>query len=144
MKYSVGIDINKPIDETVRLYENPDNLKEWMEGLQSIEVLSGEPGAVGSKAKLYFKMGKREIEMLETITKKDLPSEFAATYEAKGVYNIVSNRFAAIDESTTRLTNHQEFRFSGFMKIMGFFMPGAFKKQSLKYLEDFKRFAESQ
>jgi hypothetical protein len=29
------------------------------------------------------------------------------------------------------------------MKAMGFLMPNAFKKQSMKYLTDFKNFAEN-
>ena len=40
--------------------------------------------------------------------------------------------------------NDQEFRFKGFMKIIGLLMPGAFKKQSKKYLEDFKYFVENE
>jgi hypothetical protein len=40
------------------------------------------------------------------------------------------------------LPKEQEFQFKGFMKIIGFLFPGAFKKQSLKYLVDFKQFAE--
>jgi hypothetical protein len=28
------------------------------------------------------------------------------------------------------------------MKLIGFLMPGAFKKQSMKYAQDFKNFAE--
>ena len=35
-----------------------------------------------------------------------------------------------------------EFQFKGFMKLIGFFMPGAFEKQSFKYMKDFKAFAE--
>jgi hypothetical protein len=38
----------------------------------------------------------------------------------------------------------QEFQFSGFMKLIGMFMPGAFKKQSCKYMNAFKEFAERQ
>ena len=43
-----------------------------------------------------------------------------------------------------RYTTEQEFQFKGFMKIMAFLMPGAFKKQSMQYLKDFKAFAENQ
>ena len=36
-----------------------------------------------------------------------------------------------------------EFKFTGFMKIMSFFMnSGMFKKQSYRYMEGFKAFAE--
>ncbi len=40
--------------------------------------------------------------------------------------------------------SEQEFNFTGFMKLVAWLMPGMFKKQSLKYQQDFKRFAESQ
>lgn len=144
MKYTVTIEIEKPIDEVVALFDNADNLYAWMEGLESFEHLSGEPGQVGAKSRLKFKMGKRDIEMIETITVRDLPDEFTGTYDAEGVFNIVKNRFEAINPTRTRYISEQEFQFTGFMKIFGWLMPGAFRKQSMKYLEAFKTFAESQ
>ncbi len=144
MKYTVTIEIEKPIDEVVALFDNADNLYAWMEGLESFEHLSGEPGQVGAKSRLKFKMGKRDIEMIETITVRALPDEFTGTYDAEGVFNIVKNRFEAINPTRTRYISEQEFQFTGFMKIFGWLMPGAFRKQSMKYLEAFKAFAESQ
>lgn len=142
MKYTTEIEINKPIETVINLFDNPDNMDKWMEGLQSFEHLSGEPGQPGAKSRLKFKMGSREIEMIETITVRDLPREFSGTYEAKGVLNIVKNKFEKISDSKTKYISEQEFEFSGFMKLIAFLMPGAFKKQSMKYLKDFKRFAE--
>lgn len=53
------------------------------------------------------------------------------------------NSFEVINDHTTKWISESEFQFSGFMmKLMGFLMPGAFKKQSIKYLGDFKAFAE--
>jgi hypothetical protein len=82
------------------------------------------------------------MEMLETIETLDLPQEYTVTYETKGVHNIVTNRFVKLPDNTTRCITETEFRFRGFMRIMAFFMQGSFKKQSLKYLEDFREFAE--
>ncbi len=144
MKYSVSITIDKPVNEVVALFDNVDNMKKWMNGLESFEPLDGTPGEVGAKSRLRFKMGKREIEMIETITAKNLPEEFTGTYEAKGVFNIVRNSFEPLLGNKTKYTTEQEFQFKGFMKLMGLLMPGAFKKQSMKYLQDFKAFAESQ
>ena len=143
MKYSVSITIDKPVNEVVALFDNVGNMKKWMEGLESFEPLDGTPGEVGAKSRLRFKMGKREIEMIETITAKNLPEEFTGTYEAKGVFNIVRNSFEPLPGNKTKYTTEQEFQFKGFMKLMGLLMPGAFKKQSMKYLQDFKAFAES-
>jgi hypothetical protein len=144
MKYTTEIEINLPVEKVVSLFDNPDNLKKWMKGLVSFEPVSGVPGQVGAKSRLMFNMQGRKIEMIETITVRNLPAEFSGTYEAKGVYNIVRNRFADIGNGRTNYSTEQEFRFSGFMKIIGMLMPGTFKKQSMKYLEDFKVFAEGE
>lgn len=144
MKYTSEIEINGSIDKVVELFNNPDNMGQWMEGLQSFEQISGEPGKVGAKARLKFKMGKREIEMIETITVSNLPNELSGTYDAKGVFNIVKNKFVKLPDNRTKYVSEQEFQFTGFMKIIGFLMPGAFKKQTMKYLSDFKNFVESQ
>ena len=142
MKYSNEIIIDLPREEVIRKMDNPDNMKHWQRGLQQFEVLEGTPGQEGAKMRLDYKMGKRELSMVETIIKNDFPSEFHATYDAKGVHNIQRNFFH--DEgSKTKWVSESEFRFAGFgMKMMGWLMPGAFKKQSLKYMNDFKNFAE--
>lgn len=144
MKYSVSITIDKPVDEVIALFDNVDNMKKWMDGLESYKPISGTAGEVGAKSQMEFKMGKREIKMVETITAKNLPEEFTATYEAKGVFNIVKNSFEPLPGNKTKYSTEQEFQFKGFMKLIGLLMPGAFKKQSMKYLKDFKAFAESQ
>jgi hypothetical protein len=87
-------------------------------------------------------MGKRTIEMIETISIRNLPDEFSGTYDAKGVHNVVRNRFIEMGPDKTKLESENEFQFTGFMKLIGFFMRSAFPKQSLKYLKDFKAFAE--
>jgi hypothetical protein len=137
------VDIARPVETVITLFDNPDNMKHWQPGLLSFEHLSGDPGTPGARSKLHYKMGKREIEMIETIISRNLPSDFSGTYEANGVKNIVKNEFVPIDEGNTRYTTYQEFQFSGFMKLMGWFMPGAFKKQSQKYMEQFRDYVES-
>jgi uncharacterized membrane protein len=144
MKYTVEIEINKPIDEVVKLFDNEDNLFKWMEGLQSIEHLTGNPGEKGSTAKMLFKQGKREIEMIETVISLNLPEEFIASYEAKGVYNLAKVSFLPVGDNRTKYVTEQEFQLKGFMKVFGWVMPGAFKKQTAKYLQKFKEFAEEQ
>jgi carbon monoxide dehydrogenase subunit G len=142
MKYSEEIEINKPIEKVIELFDNPDNLKKWMEGLQSFEHLSGTPGQPGAKSKLKFKMGNREMEMIETVITRNLPHEFTGSYEAKGGYNIVKNKFVKLSGTRTKHITEHEFRFKGFMKVIAFLFSGMFKKQSMKYLKAFKEFVE--
>ena len=144
MKYTLEIDINLPVSKVVELFDSTENMYKWMDGLQSFETIEGTPGEAGAKSKMAFLSGKREIEMIETITVKNLPDEFSATYEAKGVYNIIMNHFVAKSENLTQYISEQEFQFTGFMKYLAFFMPGAFKKQTLQHMNAFKTFAEDQ
>jgi uncharacterized protein YndB with AHSA1/START domain len=144
MKYEHEITIDLPRERVIELFDNPDNMRHWQPGLVSFEHLSGEPGTPGAKSLLKYDMGKRKIEMVETVTKRNLPQEFSGTYETKGVWNQVENFFEEVDQNTTRWRSVNEFRCSGFMKLMTWLMPGAFKKQSLTFMNDFKKFAESQ
>lgn len=143
MKYSNEIILEVPLDKVIVLFDSEENMFKWQPELISFEHQSGEKGEVGAKSRLLYKMGKREVEMIETITVKNLPKEFSATYEAKGVWNEMKNYFEAIDEQSTRWISESHFKFSGFMKVMAFFMGNSFKKQSQQYLDNFKEFAES-
>ncbi|MEX1002080.1 MAG: SRPBCC family protein [Crocinitomicaceae bacterium] len=142
MKFTQEITIDLPREKVIELFDNPDNMQHWQKGLISFEHINGTPGAIGSQYKLRYKMGKREIEMIETIIKRDLPDEFSAVYEAKGVWNEVKNHFTVLDDQQTLWKTENTFHFKGGMKVMAFLMPRAFKKQSLKFMQDFKRFAE--
>lgn len=143
MKYSTKITIALPVEEVIKKLDNPENMKHWQRGLLNYEVLNGTPGQPGAKMKLEYQMGKRKLSMTETILENNFPNTFHAVYETQGVYNIQRNFFSEIDATTTEWLSESEFRFSSFgMKLLGWLMPGAFKKQSMKYLTDFKNFAE--
>ncbi len=143
MKYTSEITIDLPRNTVIEKFDQLDNLKHWQKGFLSHEQLSGTHGEAGAKSMLRYKMGKRAVDLTETIIKRNLPDEFHATYEAKGVYNLQENYFTEIDENTTKWVSRTEFKFSSFMmKVIGLLMPGSFKKQSCKYMMDFKNFAE--
>lgn len=145
MKYTVRIDINLPRDRVIALFDDAANLKRWMPGLRSFEHLSGVPGQPGATSRLTFKHGNRDMVMTETVTLRQLPDRFDGTYEMPGVWNSVANRFIATGAETTRWEQDTEFRLNGvMMKLMALVMPGMFRKQSLKYMDHFKEFAESQ
>jgi len=144
MLYTTEIIVKVHLDVFVKKMNNIDNLKHWQRGLQSTEHLSGNPGDLGSKLKLNFKYDKRRMEIIETITKSDFPNEFCATYATKGMNNIQTNYFSETSDGFTKWTAINEFTPLNFpMRIMLFLMPKAFKKQSLKYMQDFKNFAEN-
>ena len=143
MKYSIDITIELPRDEVIKKMDNTDNMKHWQKGLVSTEHISGTPGDIGAKMQLNYKLGKREFNLIETITKNNFPEEFHATYNTKGMHNVQENFFEETPEAHTKWISKCEFVPSGFMmRVMIFLMPGAFKKQSMKYMVNFKNFAE--
>jgi len=145
MKYSCDITIDLPRPRVIELFDNPDNLPKWMEGLQSFEHVEGTPGEPGAISRLNFKMGKREFFMTETMISRNLPDEMTGRYDMDGTINHVTVRFEDLGNGKTKYTSISEFELKGFMmKIMGFLMPGMFKKQTMKYLVAFKNWAEGE
>ena len=144
MKYTLDIEINKPIDEVIKLFDSSENITKWMEGLKSFEHLEGTPGKPGAKSVLKFELAKRKFEMVETVIALNLPEEFTASYETPdGAISTVKNSFVALSENQTKYISDNSFEMKGLMmRIIAFLMPGMFKKQTMKYLVAFKEFAE--
>lgn len=144
MNYTLDIEIDKPIEEVIELFDSPENITKWMEGLKSFDHLEGTPGEPGAKSVLKFELGKRKFEMIETVIALNLPEEFTAAYETSdGGVSTVKNSFVALSDNKTQYISENSFEMKGLMmRIMAFLMPGAFKKQSMKYMLAFKEFAE--
>lgn len=144
MQYSTHVIINKPIQEVVELFQNQENSFKWMEGLSKFELIEGNNGEVGSKYTIEFQMGKRTMTMVETILEANLPDNIKFEYSSPGSYNTVNHIFEDNEDGTTSHTAESYFKFSSFgMKVMSWLMPGLFKRQSLKYANAFKTFAEA-
>lgn len=142
MKYITTVEIDLPREKVTELFGDPNSLANWYPQLTNIERLSGTPGESGAKSNLSFKMGKKEIVLLETIIKNELPKTFLVAYDTNGVHNIIENFFEETGDSTTNWKAVNEFQFSGIKKLMGWLMPGAFRKQTLKNMKLFKSYAQ--
>lgn len=142
MKYSLHIDIDLPRDRVVALFDNPDNLPKWQPELVEIEPVEGIPGQPGGKTRLVYRMGSRELEMIETIRERQLPDLFSGTYSTSGMTNHLVNRFEDLG-GKTRWHMENEFVGRGRFRIMTWLMPWTFKKQTLKTMKQFKTFAET-
>ncbi len=143
MKFQLEIEINAPRSTVIELFDNVENMSKWQKELVSFEHVSGVPGEKGAVSKLIYLMGKRKVEMIETITENNLPIHMHGTYQAKGVLNKIENYFDELDQNTTLWRSDNEYKLSGVMKIIGFMFPSSFEKQSYKLMEDFKSFVET-
>lgn len=141
MKFVCSISINKPINEVVKHFEDPEALKQSQEGFIRMEHLSGNEGEAGAKSKLVYK----KFDLIETIIHNTLPNEFYAKYEHKSMINTMRSNFNALGKNETKLTTEIEYtQFKGFfIKLIAKFFPNMFKKQVDKWLIKFKAYCEN-
>ncbi|MCY4463242.1 MAG: SRPBCC family protein [Albidovulum sp.] len=142
MKYELEICISAPRPSVAKLFIDQSRLAEWQPSLRDLNWLQGSPGEAGAKCELTHKIGKRTVVMTETVRESNLPARISYVYEAKGVWNPVDNHFEEISPDETRWRFKTEFQCKGVMRIMSLLMPGAFKKESRRHMQEFKAFAE--
>ncbi|NND34496.1 MAG: SRPBCC family protein [Saprospiraceae bacterium] len=146
MKFSGTIEINKPRSLVVKYFADPEYLGEYQDGFIKKELVSGTQGQDGAVSKMYYKYGKRDMELKETIIANRLPDSFESSYHHKHMDNTMKCKFTAINDNRTRYDYEFEYvRFSGFMpKLIATLFPGMYRKQGEKWLQQFKTFIESQ
>ena len=145
MKYICTVDIDMAIDKVAKLWEDENHFEKWQDGFQSITPLEGQPGSVGARSRILYQQGKRKMELTETIISNNLPQEKKALYEHTQMTNTQTTKFEKISESKTHYISEVEYtKFTGFIpNLMAMLFPGMFKKQSQKWMDQFKAFAEN-
>ena len=145
MKFSGTIEVNRSIELVTGLFADPRYLKEYQEGFQKKELVSGEAGKDGAVSKMYYAMGKRSMELTETITANRLPATFEASYHHKHMDNTLKCTFTALDGNRTRYHSEVEYtRINWLMpKLIALLFPGMYRKQAEKWLHNFKNFVEN-
>lgn len=136
MKYTVTVEINCPRDEMLEYFQDMTFMKVWQPNFQSLQVLEGQPGCVGSVSKLSYLEREKPSVIKETILHKALPDDFNFLYEAKGVVNYANNHFIDQGESCLWQATHT-FEFKGLMKILNLFKK-MFVKQTTSDMARFK------
>lgn len=153
MKYTVSIEIALPREDVAQLLADPAHLPKWLRGLVLHEPLSGVHGHVGTTSRVVLQMGQQRFEGTETITRREptdlrgLPPGSVVHFDREivggGMWSVARERLTEAGPATTLWESENEYRFSGvLMRLVGLLMPGAFRKQSLQHMQDFKAFAE--
>ena len=146
MKFICSVTIHKPKEMVAKLFANPDFLGEYQEGFLRKVIVSGKSFEVDTISKMYYKMGKGEMELTETVLTNNLPNSFSAFYFHKHTENTMTSTFTSIEENSTLYEAEIHYlKFKGVVvKLMKLIFPSMFKKQVQKWLDNFKVFAEKQ
>lgn len=153
MKYTVSIEIALPRERSVQLLADPAHTPKWLRGLVLHEPQNGVHGQVGTKSRVVIQTGRQKFEATETITRRDpadlnaIPAGSVVHFDreivGEGMWSVARERLTEAGPETTLWVSENEYRFSGLlMRLVGLLMPGAFRKQSLQHMQDFKAFAE--
>ena len=142
MKYELQIELDLPRDRTFELLENTDHVTSWQPNLQKFELLKGEAGEVGAVSLLVHTLHGRNVQTIETITKRTVPMLLAATYESKGIIKKVVHRLQELPDDRTRWHLETEASKTGLMSLVSSLAPGRFKKETLVYMDRFKAFTD--
>lgn len=146
MKISGSIEISKPRDIVVHYFADPKYLGNYQDGFIKKELISGENGKEGAVSKMYYRYGKRDMELIETITLNQLPKRFEATYIHKQMENTMVCRFTELNNTLTQYEYDVHYtRINWFMpKFMAVFFPFVYRKQIEKWMNQFKAFVENE
>ncbi len=138
--------INLPRHQVVRLLQNQDHFKDWQDGLVSFKNTTQSIGEKNSKRLMKVKIAGTTISMQEEILDLDIPRYWKAEYKSNGVRNVQENHFHELTddgETKTKWESTSTFRFTGMMRLVAKAQPQVFKRQTSRFMENFKQFAES-
>lgn len=146
MKIIGSKEIEKPRNEVVKYFIDPNYLGEYQDGFIKKELISGEPDKNGAVSKMYYKYGKRDMELTETIVANRLPDSFESFYHHKHMDNTMKCKFIELDHQRTRYEYEFEYtRMNWVMpKLIAILFPGMYRKQGEKWMRQFKEFVEKQ
>ena len=143
MRYRLELEINVPREQVVELFVDAEHLTKWQPDLVSYEPLRGESRQPGASTKQVHRMGKSDVETIETIMVADAPERFAAFYDSDTVWNLIDNRFIDVGGRRTQWILESDCRCSTILQqVMVILFRGSLKKQSMTFMTRFKSFAE--
>lgn len=146
MKYTCTVQIPLNRKDCIDLWMDESQFAKWQDGFQHRNWIEGKPNQKQSKSEILFLQGKRRMELKETILDNSLPDYIIGSYDHVHMSNTQKTSFEVISSEVTKITSEVEYTaFHSFMpKMMAKIFPGMFKKQSQKWLDQFKALAEKQ
>ncbi len=144
MNIKGSIIINRPREIVTKLFIDPNFIQEYQDGFVKKEPIKGKIGETGSISKLYYKYGKKDMVLTETVISNNLPGYFVAHYHHKHMDNSMKCTFTEIDDTKTKYEYAYDYtRMSFIPKVMAKLFPSMYKKPAEKWLNQFKNFVEN-
>lgn len=146
--YGHEILVDKPIEEAWAVLLDAEKYGEWLAGFQSIDLLSGEAGEVGSTYKVVVKPSEQEddFEMIETLVAKEDFDHVSLSFDSDMMVFDQTTSLAEVDGKTSVKTDSTVKGKGMMMRSMFALMEmlgGSFQAQEVENIERLKKVIEA-
>lgn len=147
VNYGHEITVNKPLKEAWAVHKDESKFGQWLEGFKSIDLISGEEGAVGSKYKVVVDPGEGQpdFEMTETVVAVEefdhVELHFDSdmmTFEQKTAFSESNGQTTIKTDSKVKGKGMVMRSMFALMEMLG----GSFQSQEEKNIEALKKVIE--
>ena len=147
VSYGHEITVSKSLKEAWAVSQDETKYSQWLDGFKSMELISGEYGAVGSKYKVVVSPGEDQpdFEMIETLASKEEFDHVEMDFDSDFMDFKQTITFKENDGKTTITTDSKVMGKNVMSRSMFVIMEtlaGAFTVQETKNMEALKKVIE--
>tara|TARA_B100000767_G_C19688953_1_gene503081 strand:- start:641 stop:1156 length:516 start_codon:yes stop_codon:yes gene_type:complete len=142
--YIAEVSVNKSIKEVFEIFNNSENIKNWIPEVKSFEVVNKNPGKTGSVYKIVIDNKGQEVTMTEKVMAYVPNEKVTLFFDAEGMLKRDDYIFKEKDGVTTITLNTSCQSDSYILACIYPYFKGTLQKQDQSYLNNFKAFAEKE
>ena len=143
-KYSVEIDINKPLPEIFKKFNDQNSIREWIPEITSIESIDEKPGVIGSQYRIIMENNGQKMTKKEKILAFVENQKVTQYFDAEGVIKTDDYTFTSQGQKTKVVLTATYQGKSYILSCIFPYFKGTFKGVDEKNLNSFKEFVEKQ
>ncbi len=142
LNFTTTVRASRSVDVTFDVFTNVDLMDQWLEGFESIEILSGEPEEIGSKFRVRFNDDGTEIEFTEELKTFEEGKAYGFLMDAGFFTNDTMFSFSEESGETTIRASNSMIGSSWYMRSLLPFMKSDMQRQQVETLQALAALAE--
>jgi len=142
--YTAQVSIDKSVSEVFKMFNNSENIKNWIPEVKSFEAIKENPGKIGSIYKVVIENKGQEIVMTEQVIAYVPNEKVTLFFNAENMLKIDDYVFSEKAGFTTITLNSSCQSETYLMGCMFPYFKGTFQEQDQMYLNNFKKYIGQQ
>ena len=143
VSYEIDIMVDKPVEVSWEVAQDPDKMADWLPGYQKSEHVSGTPGTVGAVSDIYFVNNGQEMVIRETITEIKPKESISMVFEDDFMNMDYTLAMSDVD-GKTKIKSYTTAKGNGMVsRSFMALLKGTLEDQEVTNLENLKKTIES-